>query len=69
MNLIITKTDLKERNYLSAKIIKPENKTENPADDRAALEYAAEILLNLIEKETDTECVIAKNVNIYYPLG
>lgn len=55
MNLIITKTDLKERNYLSAKIIKPENKTENPADDRTALEYAAEILLNLIEKETDTK--------------
>lgn len=55
MNLTITKTDLKERNYLSAKIIKPENKTKNPADDRAALEYAAEILLNLIEKETDTE--------------
>lgn len=55
MNLIITKTDLKERNYLSAKIIKPENKTKNPADDRTALEYAAEILLNLIEKETDTE--------------
>ena len=45
MNLIITKTDLKERNYLSAKIIKPENKTENPADDRTSLEYAAEILL------------------------
>lgn len=55
MNLTITKTDLKERNYLSAKIIKPENKIENPADDRTALEYAAEILLNLIEKETDTE--------------
>ena len=55
MNLTITKTDLKERNYLSAKIIKPENKTKNPADDRTALEYAAEILLNLIEKENDTE--------------
>ena len=55
INLTITKSELKERNYLSAKIIKPENKTKNPADDRTALEYAAEILLNLIEKETDTE--------------
>ena len=55
MNLTITKTDLKERNYLSARISKPEKKTENPADDRASLEDAAEILLNLIEKETDTE--------------
>ena len=36
-------------------ITKSELKTENPADDRTSLEYAAEILLNLIEKETDTE--------------
>lgn len=50
--IVISKPELKERNYLSAKIVKPEKNIEDPADDRAALENAAEILLKLIEKDS-----------------